>query len=819
MANGYWLMATALKRKNPYSCIITKLMSYDHLAIEKKWQNYWDKHKTFEVPNRSDKPKYYVLDMFPYPSANGLHVGHLEGYTASDIVARYKRMKGFHVLHPMGWDSFGLPTENYAIQIKRHPADITEENISLFKKQIKSVGFSYDWTREFATSSPDYYRWTQWLFLKFYERNLAYQAEMMVNYCPALSTVLANEEVIDGKSERGGHPVIRVPMKQWVLRITEYADRLLEDLEELDWPEHVKEMQRNWIGKSHGANITFEIEGKSEPLNIFTTRADTLMGVTFMALAAEHPWVTEIIQKEPENSDLRQTVQKILNQSEREREKGMREKLGTLLPLKAIHPVTGEKIPIWVANYVLMSYGTGAIMAVPAHDERDLEFSKAYNLPVTQVINDDNIMINSGSFNGLTADEGRNKIVDQLAKENKGNHEVRYRMRDWIFSRQRYWGEPIPILHFEDGTCRPLEPDELPLELPQVESYEPAGDGQSPLSLINKWVNLTDPETKKPAKRETNTMPQWAGSCWYYLRYLDSKNEKEPWNKDAEKFWMPVDLYIGGVEHATLHLLYARFWHKVFYDCGLVSTKEPFKKLINQGMILGEDNEKMSKSRGNVVNPDDIIEKYGADSIRLYEMFLGPLEMVKPWKTDGITGVNRFLHRLFAIVDKGRHVEVTSEPASKDERTHLHNCIKKVGNDLEHYKFNTAIAEMMSFLNFIYDQKRINKESLETFVKILCPFAPHICEEVWERLGHKTCLSLETWAAYDEKLTAKTQVTIAIQVNGKLRGTLNVDIDTSREEILKMVESDAKLGQWLKHPGHIKTIVVPNKIVNIVLKP
>jgi len=793
-------------------------MSYNAVQIEKKWQDYWDHHKTFQVQDSSKKPKYYVLDMFPYPSADGLHVGHLEGYTASDIVARYKRMKGFHVLHPMGWDSFGLPTENFAIKMKRHPAEITRENIRNFKRQIKSLGFSYDWSREFATSDPDYYRWTQWLFLKLHEKNLAYQAEMMVNYCPELKTVLANEEVIDGKSERGRHPVIRTPMKQWVLRITEYAERLLKDLDDLDWPEHVKEMQRNWIGKSIGTNIKFKVSDRPDPLEIFTTRADTLMGVTFMALAPEHPWVIELINKKSIDSKSQKLIEHMHNQSERDRESASKAKTGVLLPIHANHPITEEKIPIWVANYVLMSYGTGAIMAVPAHDDRDREFAKTFDIPIRQVIDDDNMMINSGIYNGMPAETCKKKITEDLSRKKLAKSEVRYRMRDWVFSRQRYWGEPIPILHFEDGSYRSLEPNELPLELPEIESYEPSGDGHSPLSRIKDWVHIQDPKTKKRAKRETNTMPQWAGSCWYYLRFIDPQNTSAPWDPKKDKFWLPIDLYIGGVEHATLHLLYARFWHKVFYDCGLTSSSEPFKKLINQGMILGADNEKMSKSRGNVVNPDEIVNKYGADSIRLYEMFMGPLEMVKPWKTDGIVGLHRFLNRLFAIINDSKALKVTEASPSDTELTRLNQCIKKVGGDLETHKFNTAIAEMMTFLNFIYEQKTIHKNSLEKFVSILCPFSPHICEEIWERLGHKNCLSLEPWPEFDPKYVVQRKVTIAVQVNGKLKGTIEVDVDTQKDDLLKHISEHKKLNQWLAHPGHIKTIVVPNRIVNIVLK-
>jgi leucyl-tRNA synthetase len=793
-------------------------MAYDHRAIEKKWQLYWESQHTFRVADESHKPKYYVLDMFPYPSADGLHVGHLEGYTASDIVARYKRMRGFHVLHPMGWDSFGLPAEQYAIKVKQHPAEITRANIQRFKEQIQSVGFSYDWSRELATSDAGFYRWTQWLFLTLYERGLAYEAKMMVNYCPELKTVLANEEVINGRSERGHHPVIRIPMKQWVLKITAYAERLLEDLEAVDWPEHVKEMQRNWIGKSPGASILFELESDFGNLEVFTTRADTLMGVTFMALAPEHPLIQTVLKRFPTLEKLRDDISKMQNTPERERETGTKQKLGIELPIKAIHPITQERIPVWVANYVLMAYGTGAIMAVPAHDERDLSFAQTYDIPVVQVISDDGMMINSHAFNGLPSERGKEAVVKALSQLGRGKFEVRYRMRDWIFSRQRYWGEPIPILHFEDGTSRPLDTTELPLLLPEVDSYEPAGDGKSPLAAVKNWVHVRDPKSGKMAERDTHTMPQWAGSCWYYLRFLDPSNTSAPWDPQKEKFWMPVDLYIGGVEHATLHLLYARFWHKVFYDCGLVSTREPFTKLVNQGMILGEDNEKMSKSRGNVINPDDLIATYGADSVRLYEMFLGPLEMVKPWKSDGIIGVYRFLNRVYQVTEKDGPITVSPNRPDLGELKRLHACIQKVSEDLEHFKFNTAIAEMMSFTHFVYERKTISRETLGGFVKLLCPFAPHLAEEIWSWLGHKSCASLESWPEFDPKLTERQTVTLAVQVNGKLKGTLEAPNHSSQEEVLRLLEQNEKLAPWIHHPNRLKTIVVPNKVINIVIR-
>jgi leucyl-tRNA synthetase len=791
-------------------------MAYEHQKIEQTWQRYWEKNKTFQVSNDSDCPKYYVLDMFPYPSASGLHVGHLEGYTASDIVARYKRMQGFHVLHPMGWDSFGLPTENYAIQVKRHPESITLENIEQFKKQIQAMGFSYDWSREIMTSHPNYYKWTQWLFVKLYEKGLAYEAEIMVNYCPALKTVLANEEVIDGKSERGRHPVVRKPMKQWVLRITQYAERLLEDLNLLDWADHVKEMQRNWIGKSYGAKIIFNVPDKSLPIEVFTTRPDTLMGCTYMALSPEHPWVDAYLNTLSDNDEISLSLKNMVSTSERDRASGKKSKEGIKLPFMAIHPLTQKEIPIFVANYVLMDYGTGAIMCVPAHDERDHAFAERYKIPIAEVIDEKNTLINSGEFNGISSEDAKKKIVQKLQSQNKGHAEVRYKLRDWIFSRQRYWGEPIPILHFEDGSKRPLASDELPLLLPEVDSYEPAGDGKSPLSSITDWVNTEDSKTKKNAKRETNTMPQWAGSCWYYLRFLDPQNENAPWDKQIEKFWMPVDLYIGGLEHATLHLLYARFWHKVFFDIGMVSTPEPFQKLINQGMILGEDNEKMSKSRGNVVNPDKLVEEFGADSIRLFEMFLGPIDQVKPWNAKGIVGVYRFLNRVHTLLESKGPVKLNQDKPSPDELNRLHGCIKKVTEDTEKNKFNTAISEMMTFVNFAYDQKKITQSSLEIFLHLLCPYAPHLSEELWTSLGNNTCLSLAPWPSFDPKYLQIKQTTLAIQVNGKLKGTVDVPLNLSKEDTLKAVRQDGKLSKLLLSPNVIKTIVVPNKIVNIV---
>ncbi|EGG38662.1 leucine--tRNA ligase, partial [Paenibacillus sp. HGF5] len=627
---------------------------YQPQAIEPKWQQYWDENKTFKTEDASSKPKFYALDMFPYPSGAGLHVGHPEGYTATDIVSRYKRMRGYNVLHPMGWDAFGLPAEQYAMDTGKHPREFTVLNIDTFRRQIKSLGFSYDWDREISTTDPEYYKWTQWIFIQLYKRGLAYVAEVPVNWCEALGTVLANEEVIDGKSERGGHPVVRKPMRQWILRITEYADRLLEDLDELDWSESLKDMQRNWIGKSTGAEVRFDIEGYDGHLEVFTTRPDTLFGASYCVLAPEHDLVDKIA-----TADQRDAVKAYQDQAARksdlERTDLAKDKTGVFTGAYAINPVNGAKVPIWIADYVLAGYGTGAIMAVPGHDSRDWEFAKQFGLPIIEVVQGGNVEeevytgsgahVNSGFLNGLDNEEAIQAMNEWLEKEGKGKKKVTYRLRDWLFSRQRYWGEPIPILHLEDGTMKTVPEDQLPLLLPDVDQIKPSGTGESPLANVTEWVETVDPETGMKARRETNTMPQWAGSCWYYLRYIDPDNHDELCSKEKQKEWLPVDLYIGGVEHAVLHLLYARFWHKVLYDLGVVDTKEPFQKLVNQGMILGNNNEKMSKSRGNVINPDDIVNEYGADTLRVYEMFMGPLEATKPWNTNGVEGTHRFLSR------------------------------------------------------------------------------------------------------------------------------------------------------------------------------
>ena len=811
-----------------------KRKAYPFDQIEPKWQSYWVRNKTFKasdpgVPG-SEKPKFYVLDMFPYPSAAGLHVGHLEGYTATDIVARYKRMKGFNVLHPMGWDAFGLPTEQHAIETKTHPRVVTKRNVEIFRRQIQSLGFSYDWDREIDTTDPKYYRWTQWIFLKLFEKGLAYEAEIPVNWCPALGTVLANEEVIDGRSERGGHPVIRKPMRQWVLKITAYADRLLEDLEELDWPESIKEMQRNWIGKSVGAEVNFPIVGSNEKIRVFTTRPDTLFGATYMVLAPEHPLVSKVTAKD-RFAEVKRYQEGAAKKSDLQRTDLAKEKTGVFTGGYAINPVNQEKIPIWVADYVLMGYGTGAIMAVPAHDERDYEFAKKFKLPIVEVISGGDIskaaftgvgkVVNSktldGSFmiNGLSSDQAVLKITEWLERKGFGKKAVNYRLRDWLFSRQRYWGEPIPVIHI-DGKPKPLPESDLPVLLPEVESYEPTGTGESPLAGIKGWVEIRDRDTKKVARRETNTMPQWAGSCWYYLRYIDPHNDKKLIDPKKEKYWMAVDLYVGGAEHAVLHLLYARFWHKVLYDSGVVSTKEPFLRLVNQGMILGEDNQKMSKSRGNVINPDELVRQYGADSVRLYEMFLGPLEMVKPWSTKGVEGVYRFLSRVWRLV-VGEDAGFSGTEPGEEELQILHRAIKKVTEDVEQMKFHTAIAALMIFVNDIMKLETRSRRTIETFVLLLAPFAPHIAEELWERLGHQKTLAYELWPRYDERYLVEDEVEIVIQVHGKIRSRLAVPKGLREDELKERVLADETVKKWINGKRIGKFIVVPDRLVNIIL--
>ncbi|MEK5142368.1 leucine--tRNA ligase [Paenibacillus sp. FSL M7-0134] len=801
---------------------------YQPQSIEPKWQKYWDENKTFRTGEEPGKPKFYALDMFPYPSGAGLHVGHPEGYTATDIVSRYKRMRGYNVLHPMGWDAFGLPAEQHALDTGEHPREITVKNVNNFRRQIKSLGFSYDWDREISTTDPDYYKWTQWIFIQLYKRGLAYVAEVPVNWCPALGTVLANEEVIDGKSERGGHPVVRKPMRQWMLKITEYADRLLEDLEELDWSESIKDMQRNWIGKSTGAEVRFPIEGYDEQLTVFTTRPDTLFGASYCVLAPEQELV-DIITTPEQKDAVQQYREQAARKSDLERTDLAKDKTGVFTGAYAVNPVNGEKLPIWIADYVLAGYGTGAIMAVPAHDARDWEFAKQFGLNIIEVVQggdvanepytEDGPHVNSGPLNGLTNEEAIPKMIEWLEAEGKGHGKVTYRLRDWLFSRQRYWGEPIPVIHLEDGTIKTVPEDQLPLVLPEMDNIKPSGTGESPLANATDWIETIDPETGMKARRETNTMPQWAGSCWYYLRFIDPKNDKELVSKEKQREWMPVDLYIGGAEHAVLHLLYARFWHKVLYDIGVVETKEPFYKLVNQGMILGNNNEKMSKSRGNVINPDDIVNTFGADTLRIYEMFMGPLEATKPWNENGVEGAHRFLSRvwrLFVSEDGSLNDKITNDGVSDEFNRTWHKTLKKVTEDLDALRFNTAISQLMIFTNDAYKADLLPRAAMENFVQMLSPLAPHLAEELWQLLGHNDSITYAAWPAYDEAWTVDAEVEIVVQVNGKIvqRATIAKDLDGKAMEAFAVSLDNVQ--QALAGKTIRKVIAVPGKLVNIV---
>lgn len=802
-------------------------MSYNHKEIEKKWQKYWAKNNTFNTHDEPGKPKFYALDMFPYPSGQGLHVGHPEGYTATDILARFKRSQGFNVLHPMGWDAFGLPAEQYALDTGNDPAEFTQKNIETFRRQINSLGFSYDWNREVNTTDPEYYKWTQWIFTKLYEKGLAYEAEVAVNWVPELGTVISNEEVIDGKSERGGYDVIRKPMRQWMLKITAYADRLIDDLELVDWPESIKEMQRNWIGRSVGANVTFKVAGTDKEYTVFTTRPDTLFGATYSVLAPELDLVREITtpeQKEAVEAYIAETAKK----SDLKRTDLAKEKTGVFTGAYAINPVNGKEIPIWIADYVLASYGTGAIMAVPAHDERDYEFAQTFDLEILPVIEggdtstaaytEDGAHINSDFLNGLNKEEAIDAMNQWLEEHGVGKKEVSYRLRDWLFSRQRYWGEPIPIIHWEDGTVTTVAEEELPLRLPKTSNIQPSGTGESPLANIDEWVNVVDPETGKKGRRETNTMPQWAGSSWYYLRYIDPHNKKELANYEKLERWLPVDIYIGGAEHAVLHLLYARFWHKFLYDIGVVPTKEPFEKLFNQGMILGENNEKMSKSRGNVVNPDDVVEAYGADTLRLYEMFMGPLDASIAWSENGLEGSRKFLDRVWRlIVDENNKMRdrITTLNDGKLDKVY-HQTVKKVTEDYENLHFNTAISQLMVFVNEAYKVDALPYEYIEGFVQLLAPIAPHIGEELWAILGNEQDLSYAPWPTYDEAALIEDEVEVVFQINGKVRAKASVARDLSKEELEKTAMDDESIKEQLEGKTIRKVIVVPNKLVNIV---
>ncbi|KAA0763325.1 leucine--tRNA ligase [Bacillus sp. AR2-1] len=800
-------------------------MSFNHQNIEKKWQGYWEENKTFRTPDETEKPKFYALDMFPYPSGAGLHVGHPEGYTATDILSRMKRMQGYNVLHPMGWDAFGLPAEQYALDTGNSPAEFTELNINTFRNQIKALGFSYDWDREVNTTDPNYYKWTQWIFLKLFEKGLAYVDEVPVNWCPALGTVLANEEIIDGKSERGGHPVERRPMRQWMLKITAYGDRLLEDLDELDWPESLKDMQRNWIGRSEGAEVHFNIDGTDEKFTVFTTRPDTLFGASYCVLAPEHALVADITTAEQKEA-VEAYINSVKMKSDLERTELAKEKTGVFTGAYAVNPVNGEKLPIWIADYVLATYGTGAVMAVPAHDERDYEFASTFDLPMKEVVKGGDITkeaytgdgahVNSAFLDGLNKEEAIVKMIEWLEVTSAGNQKVTYRLRDWLFSRQRYWGEPIPVIHWEDGTMTAVKEEELPLVLPKTENIRPSGTGESPLANIDEWVNVVDPETGKKGRRETNTMPQWAGSCWYYLRYIDPNNSEALVDPEKVKQWLPVDIYIGGAEHAVLHLLYARFWHKVLYDIGVVPTKEPFQQLFNQGMILGENNEKMSKSKGNVVNPDDIVASHGADTLRLYEMFMGPLDASIAWSENGLDGARRFLDRVWRlfIQDNGELSEKITDAPNKELEKAYHQTVKKVTEDYAELRFNTAISQMMVFINDAYKAETLPKEYVEGFVKMIAPVAPHIGEELWSKLGYNETITYASWPTFDESKLVEDEVEIVVQVMGKVRAKLTMSKDASKEEMeqlaLEAIQDQIE-GKTVR-----KVIVVPGKLVNVV---
>lgn len=802
---------------------------------EKKWQDFWLDNKTFSVTEDADKPKYYVLDMFPYPSGSGLHVGHPEGYTATDIISRYKRMKGFNVLHPMGWDAFGLPAEQYALQTGTHPAVTTKKNIENFKRQIISLGFSYDWDREIATCDADYYKWTQWIFSQLYKKGLAYVDEVPVNWCPALGTVLANEEVIDGKSERGGHPVERKPMRQWVLRITEYAEKLLAGLEDLDWPEGVKKMQQEWIGRSEGSTVDFKIQGQEElSFQVYTTRPDTLFGATYCVLAPEHKLVEKIASSK-QKEEVSKYCEAALNRAERARLEDAATKTGVFTGAFAVNPATSQPVPIYVGDYVLGSYGTGAIMAVPGHDQRDWDFAKAYDLEIKEVVSGgdiskeawagDGVLVNSGFLDGLGVSDAKAKMIDWLEEKKLGTRTVNYKLRDWLFSRQRYWGEPFPILIGKDGP-KLIDESLLPVKLPEIEAYQPTEDGKPPLARATDWLEVTDPETGETYLRETNTMPQWAGSCWYYLRYIDPKNSEAAWDKNKESYWMPVDLYVGGAEHAVLHLLYSRFWHHVLFDLGLVSTPEPYQKLVNQGMILGEDNQKMSKSRGNVINPDTIVDKYGADTLRLYEMFMGPLEQTKPWNSNSVGGVHRFLQRVWNIIlDKEGSLQskidtsITARGSEVSELDRsLSKLVKKVGEDIEQFKFHTAISAMMSFSSELADTALIPGYIARQFILLLAPFAPHIAEELWEKLGGDDTLAFEPWPEFDPELIVDNEVEIVVQVNGKKRDSFKMAIDADKDSVLSQAKSLEKVSGHTQGKTIVKEIFVPNKLVNLVVK-
>ncbi len=811
------------------------VITYDHLSVDAKWQKHWLDNRTFRAEDGSDKPKYYVLDMFPYPSGAGLHVGHPEGYTATDIVCRYKRMRGFNVLHPMGWDAFGLPTENYAIKTGVHPAEATRVNVDNFRRQIQSLGFSYDWDREINTTDPGYFKWTQWIFSELYKKGLAYEAKAPINWCVSCMTGLANEEVKDGACDRCQGPVEKRFLRQWMLKITAYADRLLYDLEKLDWPEGIKAQQREWIGRSEGAEVDFTLPDIDETIRIYTTRPDTLFGATYMVLSPEHELVERIATGEQADA-VRAYCEAARAKSDLERTDLAKDKTGVFTGAYAINPVNDEKIPIWVADYVLISYGTGAIMAVPGHDVRDYEFATKFELPIVEVVSGgdlskeaytgDGTLVNSGLINDLPVPEAKAKITAWLEEKGLGKAAVNYKLRDWVFSRQRYWGEPFPLVHLEDGTTSLLPADQLPVELPDMERILPSDTGEGPLARATDWIDTTDPASGKPGKRETNTMPQWAGSCWYYLRFIDPTNDEAGWDADKEKYWMPVDLYVGGAEHAVLHLLYARFWHKVLFDLGHVSTDEPFQRLVNQGLILGEDREKMSKSRGNVVNPDEIIVEHGADAFRCYEMFMGPLEVVKPWQTRDVVGIRRWLDRTWRLFvdEEGNLLDTVADSEPSGDLTRLlHKTIKAVTRDLDKMRFNTGIARLMELVNGLTAEKIRPRSVLTTYLRLLGPFAPHVAEELWEKLGRTESLSYEPWPTFDEDLASDPEIELVVQINSKLRARLNVPATISKDDALALAKGDEKVAPLLEGKNLVREIFVPAKpgktpLVNLVVK-
>ncbi len=876
---------------------------YDPATIEPRWQKYWEENRTFAAVDFDPRPKLYALDMFPYPSGAGLHVGHPEGWTATDIVCRYKRMRGYNVLHPMGWDAFGLPAEKFAVDTGTHPAVTTRRNVANFRRQIKRLGFSYDWDREVNTTDPEYYRWTQWIFLQLMKAGLAYQAEAPVNWCPHCRTVAANEEVTGGVHERCGKEMVRASMRQWMLRITRYAERLLDDLDLVDWPESIKAMQREWIGRSEGAEVDFALPQIEESIRVFTTRPDTLFGATYIVMAPEHPLVPRVTT-ETQRAAVERYIKSAARKSDLERTDLSKDKTGVFTGGYAKNPVNGESLPIWIADYVLAGYGTGAIMAVPGHDSRDFEFATRYEIPIVEVVSkdgrptegplpeaftEDGIAINSGEFDGMETVKFKQRITSWLEERGRGRATVNYRLRDWLFSRQRYWGEPFPVRLLEDGTVQPMDESELPLLLPDMQRFEPSATGESPLAYATEWLSTTDPDTGRPARHETHTMPQWAGSCWYYLRFIDPHNQERPWDPDKERYWMPVDLYVGGAEHAVLHLLYARFWHKVLFDLGHVSTPEPFMRLVNQGMILGfayrffrsaegapvgadevrleggapyhrktgkvltseyvpldevrwrpdasgercpfaeikpeggdgesrrvqleELTEKMSKSRGNVVNPDVIVDEFGADAMRLYEMFMGPLEVVKPWNTSGIQGVRRFLDRFWSLFVR----DYTDSPAPMSQLKMLHKALAKVTRDIEALRFNTAISAMMTLLNDLLKEEQVHREVQNVFVRMLSPFAPHIAEELWRELGHESTIAYEPWPEVRPELLVEETVKLAVQVNGKLRTPLEVPKDMGREELEKLALNHPKVERHVEGKTIRKVVVVPGRVVNIVV--